>query len=178
MLVRRPQAELPDIRVAVREANPSSRAAAEKLMGFGIEHFRQGDYTAARRRFRDAARRAPDLAEVYLRWAFTAIALDRYDEALTAVTKAIGLDDALVTADLRLKDMYADPTDCESDRNRLAQAALDDPTNADLLYLTALHLHFSGEAERAALLLKSALERGMPAAYVEPFLPKPPPRDF
>ena len=145
------------------------------MIGFGDARFAEREYGDANERYRSASRTAPQLADAWFRQAFALIAMGRYDQAVTAISRGLKINPKWPSSDFELKDIYGpDKADKDAHRDALAEAAESKPNDADLLFLIGVHLYFDGQADRAAKFFGRTKEiSGDPPDYLKAFLPKP-----
>lgn len=134
----------------VRVSNPNMRAQSAKFVAFGDAHFAKQKYNPALERYRLAAQSANDLPETFLRQGFALVAMSRYESAVKAMRRALGLQPDPTKWNLRLDDLYAENRIAKTAHlETLAQAVEENPQSADLLLLLGLQLFFDGQADRA-----------------------------
>lgn len=134
----------------VREANAAALARAWRWIDLGDKYFGKQEYRQAYQRYKEAAKSAPGLVEVYLRQGQAMVASGQYALAAPSFRRALKLDADLAQARFQLADLYGG--------NRLAQkahlealaaAAEKDPASGDLLLLVGAQLFFDGQTQRA-----------------------------
>ena len=144
---------------AQRGTNAQSVALAQRYIGYGDALFAKQKYVDANQRYRTAANSAPQLADAWFRQGFTFIAQGRFDLALAAIKRGLKLNPNWAKSDFNLKELYGpDEVAKNAHREALAEAAEAKPNDADLLFLLGVHLHFDGQAQRAARFFDRAVE--------------------
>ena len=147
----------------LRKSNATARARAHRFLEFGDALFRKGDCHEAAQRYRSALKSAPDLPEVYYRQGFALIAVRQYRLAAKALRIAVSLDpEALVTDSLLITLYGGDKRLRETHLEQLADEALANPDDGELLFLLAAVLYGSDEPDRAAKFMQRAYERMEP----------------
>ncbi len=127
----------------------AERAARRSEQAQGDAAFRAGDYAGALRHYDRSLRVDPKVA-TWLRKSFALAALARYDEAAESLRKAADHGGTrLSREDCPLDTIFADENAKMKQLDRIAQAALQDPDNADRLLLVGAFLLFDGQPERA-----------------------------
>ena len=94
--------DLAQRQVVIRASNDAARLRAAKLVAQGDRHLRDAareprQLSAALAAYRRAEAVAPDLPDTFLRKAIVLAALDRPDDAATAVARAVAIDGRLGT---------------------------------------------------------------------------------
>lgn len=163
-----PQAQAP-----LRGTNARSVALGRRFIEFGDAQFAQQKYASAYLRYKDAVKAAPQLAEAYFRQGFALVASDRYEWAARAFKRALELEPAWPASGFRIDRLYGNnPMAKQAHLDALAQAALDNPDDVDLLFLLGIMLHSDGQSERAEPFFQRARElAGLEVAHLEAFLP-------
>jgi len=157
-----------------RAAHPQVLARAWKFIGFGDAHFADQRYVDALDRYRKAAQAAPQLADAYFRQGLVHAALGRYPSAMKAIRRGLALEPKWPRSGFRLEELYGDD-DAAKDAHleALAQAAEENPHDADLLFLVGVYLQFDGQAERATPFFQRAAQLAGPeASHIQAFLGK------
>lgn len=156
----------------LRQSNAEARKRAGRFLGFGDAHFAKQRYHQAAQRYRSAIEAAPDLAAAYYRQGFALIPSKQYRLAAKALRIGVELDPDLLLGDRLLEKLYGDNhMALTSHLEQLAEAALEEPENGDLLFVVGCFLQASGRSERALPLLREARETGGEgAAFLEPLI--------
>ena len=148
-----------DDKLPARGSGHDSLALAAKFIGFGDAHFHAQRYGDAYQRYRAAVEIAPGQAEAYFHQAFALVALGRYDQAAKMLKRGLALDPAWPKSGFKVADLYGRNALAKNAHvDAMAQAANLDPSNADLLFLLGVWLHFDGQQERAAPFFKRAAQ--------------------
>jgi len=158
-----------------REPNlraPRQEALAWRFIGFGDHHFAKGKYTDAHSRYRKAAQACSGLAEAYSRQGYALVAQGRYEPAAKALKRALAIDPGWPGADFRNDELYGpDQAAKAAHMDALAKAAIEQPHEADLLFLLGVYIHFDGQPDRAAAFFRRAAElAGNDDAHINAFL--------
>jgi len=154
-----------------RGTSDRALALAWRFIGVGDAQFGSQKYRDAYQRYKRAAQSAPGLADVYFRQGLALMALGNYDLAARSFKRGIDLDAAWARSGFRLDELYGENQAAKTAHlETLAQAASNDPDNADLLFLVGVMLHFDGQSGRARPFFEEASRLGHAAAYSEEFL--------
>lgn len=176
---RRDRAPDDDPPSSPRSTNAASMAAGQKFIGFGDENFIRQRYADANQRYRKATQAAPALAEGYFRSGFALVALGHYEAAAQMFKRGLNVDPNWPQSQFRLDDLYgANQSVKTTHLESLAKAAMDEPSNGDLLFLVGIELYFDGQKDRA----KPFFERADQLAHgnnthLKNFLASPKPPD-
>ena len=139
---RRDQLERPPTLLPVRVTNSRQRQLAQRFIELGDKLFREGQFRAAYFQYREAEKAAPDVADTYFRQAFALIATRQYPMAFDALKKGLSLDEQWPTRGFRLAMLYGGrDLDARHHRADLALVIEQSPTNAEFLFLLAVHLY-------------------------------------
>ena len=142
----------------VQATNAATQARALKLVEAGDAAFQKQRYADAFTQYKEAARTAPDMAEIYLRQAAASVALRRYDDAVASLKFGLRLSTTWVDGRFRIVGLYGDDRLAQAAHfDALAQAAIDRPSS-DLLFLTGVMLYFNDPPQRAEPFLRRAAE--------------------
>jgi len=163
----------------VRVANKEFRARAGKFMDFGDALFAKQKFNQALERYKTAAQTAPDLPATYLRQGFALVAMGQYESAGKVFRRGLAMNADWADSEFRLKKLYGDAKVAKTAHfESLAQAADDNPHDANLLALLGLELYFDGRSDRAtAFFQRSAQLGGNEDHALDSFLPPPGPND-
>lgn len=155
-----------------RASNLAARERASHFVAAGDQLFREQKQHEALQRYKSAAQAAPDVADAYFRQGFALIATNRYALAAEAFRRGLSLAPDWPSSDFRLDHLYGDAALArQAHQDALANAALHDPENADLMFTLGVFLHFDGQQERARKFFARAKElNAATAPYVEGFL--------
>lgn len=155
-----------------RAANQRSLNLGWRFIGFGDAHFANQKYADAYQRYRKAAQAAPTLADALFRQGYVLIALGRYEQAGKAMKQGLKIDPAWPRSDFRNDDLYAENRPAKAAHlDALAQAATNEPNDADLLFLVGVFLHFDGQMDRAKPFFQRAARlAGADDAHLKGFL--------
>ncbi|MHB0955878.1 MAG: hypothetical protein ACYC0X_05795 [Pirellulaceae bacterium] len=167
-----------DIADQLRKSNDESRARARRFLDFGNALFLEQRFHEALQRYKSAIEAAPDLPEAYLREGFALIAVNQYRLAAKSLRIALELDPDYVKFEFRLDALYGDNRLAKTSHlELLARQSLENPTDADLLFLVGLSLYADGEIDRAHRFLTKAADLGgeEAARLLAPLLGKAPP---
>ncbi len=155
----------------VRESNLASRERAAHYLSAGDELYRAQKHHEALQRYKSAAQWAPDLSETYFRQGFALIATNRHELAADAFRRGLTLDPDWPNSDFRLDALYRDAALAkQAHQDALANAALHEPENADLLFDLGVFLHFDGQADRAKKFFTRAKELAADDSHIDGFL--------
>ena len=161
----------PEAGPPVAGSNEAARERSRRFIALGDELFAQQRYHEAIQRYRSAQEAAEDLAEPYFREAHARTATGRYDVALEKLRRAIELAPDLVRDGFSLETLYGSSQLAKrSHLEALAQKALEEPQNADVLILLGAFLYYDGQAERAANIFARASELGGDDPHLQRFL--------
>lgn len=142
---------------APKSSNQAVRARARRLVESGDRAFLEQNYTAALGRFRRAAEMTPDVAEARFREAQTLVALERYREAADAVRQGLEIDPHWPGWPLDLDRLYGRNQVAKTAHlDALATAALDQPSDGDLMFLVGVELFLDGQRDRSRKFLERA----------------------
>lgn len=138
---------------------------AESLIAAGVRLFRGQKYHGALQKFRSATRAAPELAEAHFLHGHALTAMNRLDDAADAFKHAVRLGGDPERRGFHLDDIYSDARVSKSAHvESVAQAALDNPSDPNLLIVLGMFLHYDGQPERAARFFARANSLVGPAA--------------
>jgi tetratricopeptide (TPR) repeat protein len=155
-----------------RASNERAFGLGWRFIGFGDAHFANQKYRDAYGRYKKAAEAAPTLADAYFRQAFALVALGNYPQAVKVLKRGLELDPAWPNSGFQVDELYGNSQlEKTAHLGDLAQAAADEPNDAELLFLLGVLFHFDGEPGRAAPLFQRAarLSGGNPA-HLRPFV--------
>lgn len=155
----------------VRAANARATARARQFLAFGDERFREQQFSLAYQRYKKAAQAAPDLADAYFRQGLAQIALGRYALAAASIQRGLLLQPQWPCGDFRLDQLYGDNRLAKKNHlEQLAEAAISEPDNADLIFLVGFELFVDGQAARAKVFFERAAALGEDAGLLKAFL--------
>lgn len=158
-------------RANVKAANAAATARARQFLEFGDERFREQQYLLAYGRYKKAAQAAPDLPDAYLRQGMAQIALGRYAPAAESIKRGLALETRGGGNKFRLDRLYGENRLAQTSHlERLAEAAWNDPQNADLTFLVGIVLFFDGQTTRARLFFERAADLGEDEGLLKQFL--------
>lgn len=167
-----PKVVAPEAPPQRRRSNLTARAQARRWMQAGDNQFVEQKFNGAMQRYQSAAKAAPDMAEPYFRLAHTWIALGQVDRAYKAVTEAISRGADLQRSGFSLGELYGDNHVARNAHiEGLAGRALDDPSNAAILFLIGYTLRYDGQAERADKFFQQAVRLDPENGTYQAFLP-------
>ena len=137
--------------------------------------FAQQRFASALDRYKSAVASAPDMAAAYFREGHAFVATHQFDLAAKAFKLGVLLSKDIPADTIALDELYGDNLLTKQSRmEAVAQSALLDQQNADLLFLVGILLHQDGQVERAKTFFDHAAQReGSDAEYLRPFLAKP-----
>ena len=167
-----------EIASRLRKSNEEAKERGRRFMSFGDALFLKQRCHEAVQRYKSAIEAAPDLVDAYVREGFALIAIGQYALAAKAFKIALHLEPGVMHAGFRLDDIYGDNRLAKTAHlEALAQAALDAPDNADLVFLVGMVLHADGDELRAQRFFQRALDLAGPdARFLAPLLgPTPAP---
>lgn len=158
----------------LRQSNATSQARARQWIEQGDRLFAQQRFASALDRYKSAVASAPDMAAAYFREGHAFVATHQFDLAAKAFKLGVLLSKDLAADTVALDELYGgNPLTKRSRMEAVAQSALLDQQNADLLYLVGILLHQDGQVERAKSFFHHAAQRnGVILEYVHPFLPE------
>lgn len=134
-----------------RSTNQRSLNLGWRFIGFGDAHFGNQKYADAYQRYKRAAEAAPNLGAAYFRQGYALVALGNYEQAAKVLKRGLELDPEWPNSDFRNDELYGSNQAAKTAQlDALAQAATDNPNDADLLFLVGVFLHFDGQRDRAA----------------------------
>ncbi|MBW3597394.1 MAG: hypothetical protein KY475_08975 [Planctomycetes bacterium] len=156
----------------VRESNLAARERAQHFLAAGDRLFREQKHHDALQRYKTAAEAAPDVADAYFRQGFALVATNRYDLAADGFRRGLALEPSWAESLFRLDELYGDADLAkQAHLDALARAALDNPNDADLMFVLGVFLHFDGQADRARRFFVRARElAGDAAPHLDGFL--------
>lgn len=162
---------------APRASRPRAVELAWRFIGFGDAHFTNQDYADAYQRYRRATEAASTLATAYFRQGYALVALSNYQQAATVLKQGLELDPDWAQSDFLNDELYGDNQAAKRVHlEALAQAATDNPNDADLLFLVGVFLHFDGQRDRAVPFFQRAAGLAGPRDdHLSGFLPQPEP---
>ncbi len=167
---------IPDVPPTPRTSNQEQRARAGRYLGFGDSQFAKQKYLAALGRYKTAVETAPDMAEGYLRQAFSYVAMGQYESAAKAFKRGLQVRGDWRGTPLRLDDLYADAQISKTQHlEELAKAIEINPFDSNLLLAMGLELYFDGQPERAKVFLSRVAQFGGDEKLLEKFLQQPKP---
>ncbi len=133
-----------------RSTSAESIASGWRFIGYGDRLFLAQDYGQARLRYKQAGSVAPTLGAAFFRQAYTLIALGNYSEAAKLIKRGLKVDPSWPESGFTNDQIYGDNRMAKMAHiDALAAATVNEPHNADLLFLIGVHLFFEGEPERA-----------------------------
>ena len=143
----------------VAEASFAARTRAERYVEFGDSRYGQQEFHPALQRYKSASRELPNWALPHFRQGMALVATGRYELAAEAFKRGVALDPDWIQTDFQLSQIYgihhtAKTLHLES----LAQAALADNDNADLMFLVGTFLYFDGQPERSLRFFERSAE--------------------
>jgi tetratricopeptide (TPR) repeat protein len=155
-----------------RDSNAAAKERAAHFIAAGDNLFQEQKHQEALQRYKSAAQAAPDVASSYFRQGFALVATNRYSLAGDAFRRGLTLDPGWPSSEFRLDDVYGDAALAKrTHQDALANAALHDPENAELMFVLGVFLHFDGQADRAKKFFARAKELdGGRAASLDGFL--------
>lgn len=154
-----------------RSTSAESIASGWRFIGYGDRLFLAQDYGQARLRYKQAGSVAPTLGAAFFRQAYTLIALGNYSEAAKLIKRGLKVDPSWPESGFTNDQIYGDNRMAKMAHiDALAAATVNEPHNADLLFLIGVHLFFEGEPERAKTFFeRSGRLAGGEDAHLRPF---------
>ncbi|MBX7168475.1 MAG: tetratricopeptide repeat protein [Pirellulales bacterium] len=150
-----------DVANDLTDLNDRRNELAARYIEFGDKQFAQGRYGEAQLRYRKAIEAAPAQALGYLRRAQALIAVGKFEAAADSLEQGLRLDPDFVKSRFRLQALYLDQgDDLTQHTERLRQATIASPDNADLALLLGWQLYFSGNKAAAHEEIARALANG------------------
>ncbi|MCA9153311.1 MAG: hypothetical protein KDA38_00925 [Planctomycetales bacterium] len=170
-----PRNDLQQVVDNLRQSNATSQARARQWIEQGDRLFAQQRFASALDRYKSAVASAPDMAAAYFREGHAFVATHQFDLAAKAFKLGVLLSKDIPADTIALDELYGDNLLTKQSRmEAVAQSALLDQQNADLLFLVGILLHQDGQVERAKTFFDHAAQReGSDAEYLRPFLAKP-----
>ncbi len=154
-----------DVADKLRNSNDEARARARRFMELGDAQFQKQQFNSALQRYKSAIEAAPDLVDAYVHQGFALLAVGQYRLAAKALKIAVELDPEFIKAAFQLDDLYGpNRLAATSHLEMLAQEAMEQPENGDLLFLVGMMLYADGEPERARKFFRRAVQLGGPEA--------------
>jgi len=161
-----------DVAFEPRQSNFESRMRAGTFIGYGDALFTQQQYLSATERYKTAISYAPDLAIGYFRRGFAYVALGHYDLAAQSFKQGLWLDPNWHRSDFKLDSLYGRAIAAkENTLDNLAQTALAQADNADVMFLLGVMLYFDGQENRSMKFFARAVElsQGQNADHLQGF---------
>lgn len=161
-------------RVAVlRPSNEAGRTRADTLIAEGDREFAAQQYRRAAAKYREAIGRAPDYAAGHLRAGHAYTATGDYELAVTYFAMGFELARSTDRGGFSLESLYrGNRLSKEEHLESLADAALRQPAEGGLLFLTGVMLHYDGKPLQARdYFRRAALLPGRHRPYAAMFLP-------
>ncbi len=154
-----------------RSTSAESIASGWRFIGYGDRLFLAQDYGQARLRYKQAGSVAPTLGTAFFRQAYTLIALGNYSEAAKLIKRGLKVDPSWPESGFTNDQIYGDNRMAKMAHiDALAAATVNEPHNADLLFLIGVHLFFEGQPERAKTFFeRSGRLAGGEDAHLRPF---------
>ncbi len=161
----------------LRHSNAAARERARRFLVFGDALFLKQRCHEAVQRYKSAISIAPDLPEAYYRQGFALVAVKQYRLAAKAMRIAVELDPGMLRDDRLLHTLYGDSLLVKNAHlEQMADRAIANPDNGDLLFLIGAFLYANGEGDKAAKYLQRAFELAEPdATFLAPLLAPVPP---
>lgn len=139
-----------DDRPLVRKSNPATLKRAQRYVEYGDTLFGKQRFREALQRYKAASAIAPDLVEARFRQGHALVAGGQYALAAVAFKRALALDPDLDREGFRLDELYQGGLLAKTAHiEQLSRAALDNPEDADLMFLVGVFLRYNGEGDRA-----------------------------
>ncbi len=159
----------------LRKSNTAARERARRFLAFGDALFLKQRCHEAAQRYRSAIATAPDLAEAYYRQGFALLAVKQYRLAAKALRIGVELDPEILRGGTLLTTLYGDNHLAKGAHlEQLADKALANPRDGDLLFLIGAFLYADGEGDRAVRFLQKAFDLAKPeATFLMPLLAPP-----
>jgi hypothetical protein len=154
-------------------AGGSSQDLASKFISFGDSDFRNRQYSDALNRYQSATRQFPTLADAWFRQGFALAALGSYEQSAAAIRRGLEAKPAWVDSNFRLNDLYGTAAaQKQSLLDRMTKASDAQPSNADLAFVTGVHLYWDGKPVQAATYFRRAAKAAGTDAGVKAFMGK------
>ncbi|MGY8769297.1 MAG: hypothetical protein ACKVH8_12840 [Pirellulales bacterium] len=164
----------PVIQKRPRTSNAEALERARKFIEYGDNLFKQQRVQEALGRYKSAESAAPDLAEAHFRKAIAYLATNRSDNAISSIKRGIILDPGYVKSGFKLTDLYQATSLAKSAMlDTLARRALDDPQNADHMFLVGVVIYFDGQENTAEKYFARAanLSQAADLSHIAAFMP-------
>ncbi|PHR99103.1 MAG: hypothetical protein COA78_25380 [Blastopirellula sp.] len=164
----------PVVQKRPRTSNSESLERGKRFIEYGDNLFKQQRIQEALGRYKSAESAAPDLAEAHFRKAIAYLATNRSDYALSSIKRGIFLDPGYVQSGFKIDDLYQNNTLAKSAMlDTLARRALDDPQNAEHMFLVGVVIYFDGQEQTAEKYFARAasLSPGADHSYIAAFMP-------
>jgi len=156
---------------AVRKSNSETRDLAWRFIEFGDARFAAQEFAAALQRYKAAAELAPDVAETYFRQGHTYAILGQYEKAANEYRRGLAHDPDWARSAFQMRELYKDNRAAWTGHlERLAEEALQNQDDADLLFVMGVQLFFDGKKDRAALFFRQADRLSADSDYLAGFL--------
>lgn len=160
--------------IKIRATNAETLKKARGYLAIGDDLFRRQKFHSALQQYKTATRFAPELAEGYFRQGHALVATSRFDLATEAFKRGLKTDANVAKSDFLLSEIYGDAKMAKTAHlENLATAALDRDSDADLMFLLGVFLHFDGQADRGVKFFQRANDlAGANNAHLAHFLPR------
>ena len=135
--------------VSVYQGQSYEGAGNQDLIFLGFQYFAQGRYLQAKNLFRRALTTQPRNAYARFAYAQALFALDQYPLAVEAIRHGLVLDPTWPESGLDVRTYYPDPSVFVAQLAQLEDYVAGHPDDADVRFLLAYNLYFSGEEARA-----------------------------
>lgn len=159
---------------ALKPSNEAGRMRADTLISDGDREFAAQQYRRAASKYREAIGRAPDYATAHLRTGHAYTATGDYELAVTYFAMGFQLAGTIERDGFSLAALYRGNRLAQDQHlEALADAALRQPEQGGLLFLTGIMLHYDGKPLQARDYFRRAAEMpGRHQPYAAMFLPK------
>lgn len=156
----------------LRVSNATSRSRARDLVAQGDRLFADQQFSLALARYKSAVAAAPDFADGYFREGHAFVATNQFDLAAKAFKLAVLLSNNPKADGISLEAIYAGNRLAKNARiEAVAQAALANRSDSDLLFVVGMLLHYDSQADRATMFFQKAAElAGGQPSHLRPFL--------
>ncbi len=159
---------------ALKPSNEPGRMRADTLISDGDREFAAQQYRRAASKYREAIGRAPDYATAHLRAGHAYTATGDYELAVTYFAMGFQLAGKIERDGFSLATLYRGNRLAQDQHlEALADAALRQPEQGGLLFLTGLMLHYDGKPLQARDYFRRAAQMpGRHQPYAAMFLPQ------
>ncbi len=140
----------PNAQPVLHIANRAGKARARRYVSYGDAHFRNGKFSEANLRYRNAAKADAALADAHFRQGYALMALGRYEPAARAIEEGLVLNPDWAQSGFHNDDLYGPNIEAKTKHiDALATAAADAPDDPVLQFLFGVCLYFDDQPAQA-----------------------------